>query len=145
MTMSGTLASCNVVGSLLPALPSPKCALISNLWNTTSMVFQVDPDMEIRYNASQDFQVKVDILDLGGDFVDKIIEAHPFENGFIASIPDLLRLRATTVIERGDEKDLKDFSPLTTASRNADFALSLMAISTSSDSLCGISCQTLAA
>jgi hypothetical protein len=23
--------------------------------------FQVDPDMEIRYNASQDFQVKVDI------------------------------------------------------------------------------------
>ena len=68
-----------------------------------------DPSQTIEFRGSQDFVVRLELLQLGGGFVDSIAAHEPFYDGFIASRADLLALRGVTVADRGEDGDLLDF------------------------------------
>jgi uncharacterized membrane protein len=68
-----------------------------------------DPLQTIEFHASQDFVVHLELLQLGGGFVDSIAVYEPFYDGFIASRADLLALRGVTVADRGKDGDFLDF------------------------------------
>ena len=56
------------------------------------------------------FEVQVELLELGGQFVQWVPSVVSFRNGYVAALPELVRLRAVTVVDRGrprDEQDLK--------------------------------------
>jgi hypothetical protein len=53
--------------------------------------------------------VNLEILQLGGPFVETIAVSEPFEEGFLASPTDLFLLRAVTVVDRKNDRDLEDF------------------------------------
>ena len=85
--------------------------------------FSITRGQEIIFAASQGFNVSVELLELGGPFVRRIDVVEPFDNGFVASVADLARQRATTCMNRGDEEDFEDLSKLLglMISRNAKF------------------------
>lgn len=74
--------------------------------------FSISGGHEIVYVASQGFNVGVELLELGGPFVRRIDALEPFYDGFVASVADLARLRATTCMGRGEDKDFEDLSRL---------------------------------
>jgi hypothetical protein len=53
--------------------------------------------------------VTVELILIGGPFVPSIPETVPYGNGFLATLPELVRLRAATLVGRGDDQDYKDF------------------------------------
>ncbi|KAL4903386.1 Metallo-dependent phosphatase-like protein [Aspergillus multicolor] len=72
--------------------------------------FSIEPDGKIAFDASQGFRVRIDLIEYGKDIVERIHVAEPFHEGSVASMSDLLRLRAMTVMERwkdGDAVDLR--------------------------------------
>ena len=74
--------------------------------------FSIVGSHTIVYAASQGFNVDVELLELGGSLVCRIDMVEPFDIGFIASVADLARQRATTCMTRGDDKDFVDFGKL---------------------------------
>jgi hypothetical protein len=58
------------------------------------------------------FEVIVELVEIGGPFVPQIPEVVGFGEGYVATLPELLRLRASTLVERGDESDHIDFGLL---------------------------------
>jgi hypothetical protein len=71
-----------------------------------------DANETIEFNSRQDFIVTIEILQLGGPFVESINAVEPFLGGFVASLADLLCCRAVTVANRRDDGDLADFYSL---------------------------------
>ncbi|PVI04330.1 hypothetical protein DM02DRAFT_716339 [Periconia macrospinosa] len=71
--------------------------------------FKLESDGKIRFNAPQGFQVKLDLLELGADPINRIHATELFLDGSVASMSDLLLLRAVTVVDRGSKGDLLDF------------------------------------
>jgi hypothetical protein len=71
--------------------------------------FKIRPCETIEFNNSQGFLITLEILQLGGPFVESIAVSEPFLRGFLASPTDLFLLRAVTVVDRGEERDLEDF------------------------------------
>lgn len=72
--------------------------------------FQLDPDGKIVYDASLGFRVSVDLIELGpGGIIEQIHAKTPFLGGSLASMSDLLLLRAVTVVDRGADGDFLDF------------------------------------
>ncbi|KAI9740073.1 MAG: hypothetical protein M1818_004824 [Claussenomyces sp. TS43310] len=63
----------------------------------------------IEYDSRQGFPVEIEILSIGGPFIDSIHATLSFRGGFVASKADLLKFRAVTVADRGKPKDLVDF------------------------------------
>lgn len=74
--------------------------------------FKYDDDGTIMFWSSLGFFVPIDLLILGGDFVGSVNAVQQIESGIVASVPDLMLLRATTIEERGDSQDFDDFSDL---------------------------------
>ena len=70
--------------------------------------FSLEPDGKIAYDASQAIRVRIDIIEIG-DAIERIHVAEPFFEGSVASMSDLLRLRAVTVVERGSDGEVADF------------------------------------
>jgi hypothetical protein len=80
-----------------------------------------DPSQTIEFHCSHNFIIHLELLQIGGGFVDSIAACEPFHDGFIASRADLLALRGVTVADRGDDGDLVDFKFLlrTTAEKGS--------------------------
>lgn len=73
---------------------------------------KTDADEHIRYWTSFGFFITVEVLSLGGDFDQNMDSMQEIDQGFVASISDLLPLQAITVEERGDSRDTEDFASL---------------------------------
>lgn len=71
--------------------------------------FSFEDDGQIAFDSKQDFRIRVDLVEAGGEYVDKIYATVPYFGASLASKADLLRLRATTIIERQDDGDMADF------------------------------------
>ncbi|KAL2162584.1 hypothetical protein VTH06DRAFT_7498 [Thermothelomyces fergusii] len=90
---------------------APADALI-DVWEGASagaLGFTLEPDGKIVFDAPQGFRVRVNIIELGGGCIDRIHAAGPLFGGSVASVSDLLLLRAVTVVERGGDGDIADF------------------------------------
>jgi hypothetical protein len=62
--------------------------------------FSLEPDGKIAFDSCQDIRVRIDLIEIG-DSIERIHVTVPFHEGSVASMSDLLRLRAKTVVERG--------------------------------------------
>ncbi|OBT70637.1 hypothetical protein VF21_10343 [Pseudogymnoascus sp. 05NY08] len=71
--------------------------------------FRIDPFEMIEFDSRQGFPVKMELLELGGSFVESIATSVPFPEGLVASVVDLFLLRAVTVADRGNIRDVEDF------------------------------------
>ncbi|KAK4448439.1 hypothetical protein QBC34DRAFT_449523 [Podospora aff. communis PSN243] len=90
---------------------APPSALI-DIWegaSTGALNFSIESDGKIAFDAPQGFRVRVNIIELGSGCIERIHVAEPFHNGSVASMSDLLLLRAVTVVDRGGGGDISDF------------------------------------
>lgn len=71
--------------------------------------FSLEPDDRIAFDASQGFRVRMDLISIGETCIESIHAAEPFFEGSVASVSELLRLRAVTVVNRGGDGDVADF------------------------------------
>ncbi|CZR63810.1 uncharacterized protein PAC_13707 [Phialocephala subalpina] len=55
------------------------------------------------------FEVTVEFVDMGGPFVPRIPEVVGFGEGYVVTLTELVQLRASTLVGRGDESDHIDF------------------------------------
>jgi hypothetical protein len=55
------------------------------------------------------FEVTVELVELGGPFVPRIPEVVGFGEGYVVTLPELVRLRADTLVGRGDASDHIDY------------------------------------
>lgn len=87
--------------------------LLIQIWEAASSganpSFSLEPDGKIAFRAPQGFSVKVDLIELGEGCVERIHATKPFYEGSVASVSDLLRLRAKTVVDRGSDGEITDF------------------------------------
>jgi hypothetical protein len=63
------------------------------------------------------FEVKVELVEIGGPFVPQVPEVVGFGEGYVATLAELVRLRASTLVERGDASDHIDFVLLLSLAR----------------------------
>lgn len=70
--------------------------------------YSLEPDGKIAFDASQDIRVRIDLIQTG-DAIERIHATVPFFEGSVASISDLVRLRAMTVVDRGSDGEAEDF------------------------------------
>ena len=83
-----------------------------DIWEAVSagaLNFTFEPDGKIAFDAPQGFRVRVDLIRLGDGCIKRIHVMETFEEGSIASMSDLLRLRAVTVVDRGSDGEVEDF------------------------------------
>lgn len=71
--------------------------------------FKIDSSNMIEFDSRQGFLIKMELLELGGSFVESITTSVPFPEGLVASVMDLFLLRAVTVADRGNKRDVEDF------------------------------------
>ena len=71
--------------------------------------FSIESDGKIAFDAPQGFRVRLDVIQIGGGCAERIHVAEPFFEGSVASMSDLLRLRAVTVVDRGSDGEMDDF------------------------------------
>lgn len=71
--------------------------------------FCFEDDGRIAFDSKQDFRIRVDLVEAGGEYVNQIYATVPYLGASLASKADLLRLRATTIVERQDDGDMTDF------------------------------------
>lgn len=70
-------------------------------------IFKMDADGSIKYWM---YCITVEVLSPGGNFVEAIDLIGVIDQGYVASISNLLLLRAVTVENQGDCRDIKDFN-----------------------------------
>jgi hypothetical protein len=99
---------------MLQPLMKRKCCFMSAVHSgaTRFKINPTDTNETIEFSSRQDSIVTVEILQLGGPFVESINAVEPFLGGFVTSLADLLCRRAVTVANRGDDGDLADFYSL---------------------------------
>ncbi|KIW79984.1 hypothetical protein Z517_06599 [Fonsecaea pedrosoi CBS 271.37] len=69
-----------------------------------------ESDGKISFDAPrQDIRIRVDLLEIGNGCIERIHVTEPFFEGSVASVSDLLRLRAVTVVDRGSDGEVEDF------------------------------------
>ncbi|KAL7917400.1 hypothetical protein ACQKWADRAFT_324685 [Trichoderma austrokoningii] len=68
-----------------------------------------EDDGRIAFDSKQDFRIRVDLVEAGGGYINQIYATVPYFGVSLASKTDLLRLRATTIVQRQDEGDMADF------------------------------------
>lgn len=72
--------------------------------------FSQHPDGKIAFDAPQGFLVYLDLIMIeDGGVVERIHVRESLMEGSLASVSDLLLLRAVTVVERGSDGDVLDF------------------------------------
>ncbi|KAF4961701.1 hypothetical protein FGADI_64 [Fusarium gaditjirri] len=90
---------------------APPAALI-DIWEGVSsgaQSFSLESDGKIAFDAPQGFRVRLDLIEIGNGCIERIHVAEPFRGASVASMSDLLRLRAVTVVERGSDGEVDDF------------------------------------
>ncbi|PPJ52369.1 hypothetical protein CBER1_10745 [Cercospora berteroae] len=90
---------------------APSEALL-DIWkgvNDGALQFSFESDGQIAFDAPQGFRLKLDILEIGAGPVERIHVTEPLYDGSVASVSDLLLLRAVTVVDRGGDGDVLDF------------------------------------
>jgi hypothetical protein len=70
--------------------------------------FKISPCETNDFDSRQSFRVSLELLQLGGDFVESIAAVETCLDGFVASLADLIWNRAETVIGRGEIGDVAD-------------------------------------
>ena len=73
-----------------------------------ALKYSLEPDGKIAFDASQGIRVRIDVIEIG-DSIERIHATELFFEGSVASMPDLLRLRAMTVVDRGSDGEADDF------------------------------------
>ncbi|OAG42577.1 hypothetical protein AYO21_03162 [Fonsecaea monophora] len=69
-----------------------------------------ESDGKISFDAPrQDIRLRVDLLEIGNGCIERIHMTEPFFAESVASVSDLLRLRAVTVVDRGSDGEVEDF------------------------------------
>ena len=71
--------------------------------------FSLQSDGKIAFDAPQGFRIDLELLEIGAGWVERIHVTVPFYEGSVASISDLLRLRAVTVVDNGTDSKMDDF------------------------------------
>lgn len=71
--------------------------------------FGLELDGKIAFDAPQGFIVRLDLIEIGEGCIESIHATEPFYEGSVASMSELLRLRAVTVVDRGSDGDVDDF------------------------------------
>jgi hypothetical protein len=71
--------------------------------------FSIGSDDRIAFDAPQGFRLELDLIELGGGCVERFHATVPYYVGSVASVSDLLLLRAVTVVDRAGAGDLLDF------------------------------------
>ncbi|OCL08745.1 hypothetical protein AOQ84DRAFT_388627 [Glonium stellatum] len=84
--------------------------------------FHRDSDGTIKWDKCDSqqiklFEVTVELVELGGPFVPRFPEVVGFGEGYVATLPELVRLRASTLVGRGDASDHIDFVLLLSEAR----------------------------
>lgn len=69
----------------------------------------MDADGSIKY-WTYFIIVEVTLLSPGGNFIEAVDLIEVIDQGYVASISNLLLLRAVTVENQGDRRDIKDFN-----------------------------------
>ena len=69
------------------------------------------------------FEVTVELVEIGGPFVPRVPEVVGFGEGYVATLAELVRLRASTLVERGDASDYIDFVLLLSLARQREVKL----------------------
>ncbi|MCJ1247093.1 hypothetical protein MMC30_004304 [Trapelia coarctata] len=92
-------------------------ALLGDVVNNQRGGFHVDSDGEIRWEVRtaegvREFEIKVEFVLLGGPFSPRTPDVVGFGQGFVVTLPELVRLMAETLVERGDQRDYKDLQLL---------------------------------
>ncbi|KAJ5088271.1 hypothetical protein N7456_011887 [Penicillium angulare] len=85
--------------------------VILDIWKGVmdgALNFILEPDGKIAFDSSQDIRIRVDTIEIG-DAIERIHATEPLFEGSVASMSDLLRLRAVTVVERGSDGETEDF------------------------------------
>ncbi|KAL3447184.1 hypothetical protein BJX65DRAFT_308248 [Aspergillus insuetus] len=86
--------------------------VLADIWESVTAGapnFSIEPDGKIAFDASQEFRVRVDLKEYGKDIVERIHATEPFHEGSVASMSDLFRFRAMTVVDRGSDGEAADF------------------------------------
>ncbi len=87
-------------------------AVLIDIWEAVSAGapnFSFESDGKIAFDAPQGFRVGLEFLEIGAGFIERIHVAEPFYEGSVASMSDLLRLRAVTVVDSGSDGEKDDF------------------------------------
>lgn len=72
--------------------------------------FSQHPDGKIAFSAPQGFIIYLDLIEMGGaGCIERIHATEALGEGSLASMSDLLLLRAVTVVDRGSDGDILDF------------------------------------
>lgn len=80
------------------------------LLDGAALSFTYGCDGKLAYDTAYDFRLYVDLIEIGGwGTVERIHATRPLLDGRIASMSDLLLLRASTVVNRGEKGDILDF------------------------------------
>ena len=90
---------------------APPAALV-DIWEGAeagALNLSLESDGKIAFDAPQGFRVRVNIIELGNGCIERIHVAVPLYGGSVASMSDLLLLRAVTVVGRGGAGDIWDF------------------------------------
>lgn len=87
-------------------------ACIIDIWEAvqnSAPGFSFESDGKIAFDAPQGFRVRLDVIQIGNGCVERIHVTEPYFEGSVASMSDLLRLRAVTVVDRGGDGEMDDF------------------------------------
>ncbi|KAL0465445.1 hypothetical protein QR685DRAFT_507444 [Neurospora intermedia] len=113
--MRGALLECFRAATRLKTedvdVAAPSAALI-DIWKGVSdgaLNFSTESDGKIAFDAPQGFRVRLNIIEIGSGCIDRIHVTEPFHEGSVASMSDLLLMRAVTVVDRGGDGDRLDF------------------------------------
>ena len=71
--------------------------------------FSLESDGKIAFDAPQRFRVRIDLIQIGNECIERIHVVEPFHEGSLTSTSDFLRLRAVTVVDRGSDGEVDDF------------------------------------
>ena len=97
-------------------------ACIIDIWEAVqngAPGFSFESDGKIAFDAPQGFRVRLDVIQIGNGCVERIHVTEPYFEGSVASMSDLLRLRAVTVVDRGSDGEMDDFRWLLSEVANA--------------------------
>ncbi|KAJ5705358.1 hypothetical protein N7536_001047 [Penicillium majusculum] len=74
----------------------------------SALNYSLEPDGKIAFDTSQKIRVRIDLIQTG-DAIERIHATVPFFEGSVASMSDLLRPRAMSVVDLGSDGEVEDF------------------------------------
>jgi hypothetical protein len=88
-------------------------SVLIQIWEGVSagaLNFSFESDGKIAFDAPKSsIRVRVNLIEIGNGCIERIHATESFFEGSVASMSDLLRLRAVTVVDRGSDGEIEDF------------------------------------